>query len=52
MRLGVPPLVELTPSAERRSLSLGLEPTTTPFAPTDLAEMVAIVAPLGAVCPL
>ena len=35
----VPPLGELTPSAERRSLSLALEPTA-PRASTDLAEMV------------
>ena len=40
------PLGELTPSAERRSLSLALEPAAT-HAPTDLAEMVP--APLSGI---
>ena len=42
--VGVPLLEELTPSAERPSLSLALEPVVT-HAPTDLAEMV--LAPLS-----
>jgi hypothetical protein len=36
---GVPPLGELTASAERRSLSLALEPAAAAHALTDLAEM-------------
>ena len=36
---GVPSLGELTPSAERRSLSLAVEPAAI-HAPTDLAEIV------------